>query len=485
MFDIPEQVTSTDIDKGATDLDTIRQTNTCRHARSTGLENEILILAGQLNAAEYRFIKLLGEFDDAGGWQGDGINSFAHWLNWKIGMGMVMGREKVRVARALPDLPLIENAFSSGLVSYTKVRAMTRVATPENEKFLLSIAEHGTANHMEYLVRKYKFCKQLEEPRENESWKQYKDLGWYQDETGMIVINARLPPEEGELVIKALELIQADNKNDSRINNKEMQKKQGNELKQVKVDSKNVSAETSNEDFSEGMSREGFIAERASALTQLAETYLNSGHNIKGPQSIGEKYQIFLHINANAANIDNEMTKSDHCSTDRKRFLSPTVAKRLACDANLTTVIENDRGEVLNIGRRSRIIPRAISHALRIRDGGCRFPGCCQKTYTDSHHIKHWADGGETSMDNLVTLCRFHHGLLHKGEYRIHRDEQNIVFTNSRNMVITHSFFPQFPDPGGRSDCLDPGIDENTAKSKWMGDKLDIQHTLECLFQLE
>ena len=132
-----------------------------------------------------------------------------------------------------------------------------------------------------------------------------------------------------------------------------------------------------------------------------------------------------------------------------------------------------------------------MSHALRIRDGGCRFPGCCRNHYTDAHHIKHWAEGGETSMENLVTLCRFHHGLLHKGDYHIQRDASgDLVFTNSRNEVIKRSFFPQFLSTTSSSgypnadDCLDLGIDETTAKSKWDGDQLDIDHALHCMYQL-
>ena len=132
-----------------------------------------------------------------------------------------------------------------------------------------------------------------------------------------------------------------------------------------------------------------------------------------------------------------------------------------------------------------------MSHALRTRDGGCRYPGCSHKHYTDSHHIKHWAQGGETSTENLVTLCRFHHGLLHKGPshkdgYRLARDESGaLVFTNSRNEVIVQSFYPQFPDKLSAEDVLDPKIDEHRAKSKWQGDSMDIQHSLQCMFELD
>ena len=128
-----------------------------RRALCHNLENEILTMAAQINAVTYRFIKLLAEFDENDGWHGDVIQSFSHWLNWKIGMGSLMAREKVRVARALVDLPLIDTAFSKGEVSYSKVRAMTRAATPENEEYLMMIARHGTAAHIEFLVQKYQF----------------------------------------------------------------------------------------------------------------------------------------------------------------------------------------------------------------------------------------------------------------------------------------------------------------------------------------
>ena len=101
------------------------------------LEDQLIAFAGHMNAAEYRLISLLDEFDQAEGWQSDGILSFSHWLNWKLGMGAVIAREKVRVARALRDLPLTREAFRLGEISYTKVRAITRAGTTENEEFLL------------------------------------------------------------------------------------------------------------------------------------------------------------------------------------------------------------------------------------------------------------------------------------------------------------------------------------------------------------
>ena len=124
------------------------------------LAAEITALAGQLNATQYRFLKLLDEFDRGQGWAGHGARSLAHWLEWKCGLGDLAAREKVRVARALRELPLIDAAFEHGEISYSKVRAMTRAATPENEKELLNIARYGTAAHMERLVRVYRRCRE-------------------------------------------------------------------------------------------------------------------------------------------------------------------------------------------------------------------------------------------------------------------------------------------------------------------------------------
>ena len=490
MFDLETHTRQFTSDDGEINVEAMQAANLDNRIRAEALETDLIALAGQMNAAEYRFIRLLGEFDDTGGWRGEGIRSFSHWLNWKIGMGAVMAREKVRVARALPDLPLIDAAFSSGAVSYSKVRAMTRVATPENEQFLLQIAEHGTASQMEYLVRKYETCKRLEEPKDSDAWKREKFLRCCQDENGMLVIRARLPIEEGALVVQALDLIQAENKKqqeeavavEATANGSEAEDTVSDSA-EVKVNSSNVSAES----FSAGMTREDYRANRASSLTQLAEYYLEGRGREASHHALGEKYQLFVHVNANPVNSQHRINTADSACIDQgHRFLSLEVARRLACDASLTRVLEDDAGNVLDIGRRSRIIPRAMAHALRIRDGGCRYPGCCQRTRVDAHHIKHWAEGGETSMENLVRLCRFHHGLLHKGEYRLHREMTGeLVFTNRRNERIVQSFCPQFPGIPEAEDCLDPDIDANIAKSKWLGDSLDIQYALLCMYQRE
>jgi hypothetical protein len=112
--------------------------------------NEITELCAYLFAAEYQLLVKIREFDENGYWGGPGLSSCAHWLNFNCGMGMNAARERVRVARALPQLRNISSAFAAGTLSYSKARTMSRIAAPENEHFLLNIARHGTAHHIEH-----------------------------------------------------------------------------------------------------------------------------------------------------------------------------------------------------------------------------------------------------------------------------------------------------------------------------------------------
>ena len=181
------------------------------------LAAEITTLAGHLNAAQYRFLKLLDEFDREQGWSGPGVRSLPHWLSWKCGIGELAAREKVRVARALRELPSIDAAFERGEISYSKVRAMTRAATPENESQLLNIARHGTAEHMERLVRVYRRCRKRAEtsPGETERRREERFYCFDEDEE-TTVFGGRVSAEQGRLLMKALDAMVAEMEADER-----------------------------------------------------------------------------------------------------------------------------------------------------------------------------------------------------------------------------------------------------------------------------
>ena len=174
-------------------------------ADTAALGREIVTLFTHIHAATYRLLVRIREFDDAGGWQQPGLCSCAHWLNFHCGIGMNAAREKVRVAHALAALPKISRAFERGELSYSKARAMTRVANEGNEDYLLMIARHGTAHHVEKLVQKYRRARRLQECEQANAQRAERYLDHYYDDDGCLVIKARLPAEQGALIVKALE----------------------------------------------------------------------------------------------------------------------------------------------------------------------------------------------------------------------------------------------------------------------------------------
>jgi hypothetical protein len=411
------------------------------------LGDQITELCGYLYAATYRLLVLIHEFDNAGYWELSGLISCAHWLNFKCGIGMNAAREKVRVAHALAELPKISEAFERGELSYSKARAMTRIADKESEDFLLMIARHGTAFHVEKLVSKYSRVKKLRETQYANEQHASRELNYFYDDDGALVINARLPAEQGALVVKALEMAVE---------------------RQFHVD--DVSAETSVHD--------SLPARRADAIAEVAETYLNTEPS---QASTADRYQVVVHVTAETSHIED----GPHVSAETSR--------RIGCDSSIVRLTEDQEGNPLSIGRRSRTIPPSIRRALRFRDRGCRFPGCTNSKFVDGHHIKHWADGGETSLDNLVQLCRHHHRLVHEGGFSCERTRSGKIEFKSPTGCDLHQF--DAPQRRSRTDNIidwiqfeRPGanIDAQTCVTQWYaGDTMDWDLAVGALFELQ
>ena len=165
--------------------------------------DEIAELSAHIEAAMAHLLDLIREFDARGGW-GNGFRTCAHWLSWRIGLDLGAARERVRVARALPMLPRLAQALACGELSYAKVRALTRVATPEIEERLLAVGKAGTAEHVERIVRGWRRVDRKAEARETAKRHTSRALHVYQDEDGMVVIRGRLAPEVGALLVQAL-----------------------------------------------------------------------------------------------------------------------------------------------------------------------------------------------------------------------------------------------------------------------------------------
>lgn len=376
-----------------------------RRRRATRLGRQITELAGHLNAAQYRFLVLVEQHDREGCWIDDGgAVSCAHWLNWKCGIDLGAAREKVRVAHALAGLPAISAAMAAGELSYSKVRALTRVATADTECALLRMARNGTAVDVERIVRGYRRAQEALEVGREAAQFAARTVHWYHDDDGSLVLKARLPAEAGALLVKALEAATPDWR-----------------LRHRTTD---VAAEASPSE-PHADKRSAASQCRADALVAMAEGFLAGNASALGG---GARQQIVVHVDA-ATLLRRE---GGRCELEAGPSIAVETARRLGCDASRLTIIEDRRGEPLDVGRRSRTIPPAIHRALRARDKGCRYPGCTHSRFVDGHHIRHWADGGETRLSNLVLLCRFHHRQVHEGGVRVTRlDDGALRFTRT------------------------------------------------------
>jgi len=413
------------------------------------LAAEICTLAGHINAAHHRWLVLIAEFDQRNGWSDCATQSCAHWLNWKCGMAMGAAREKVRVARALENLPKVSAAMESGKLSYSKAREITRVATAETEDYLLMIAEHGTAQHVEKLVRAYRRCQEAEELSREERQQQGRSVSYRYDDDGSLILHCRLPAEAGARVLKALEIAL-------------------DELPR----SADVPAGTSGAPAVIPKEPVSFAARRADALGLVAESFLAHGAiDAAG----GDRHQIVVHVAAETLRD----RAAGRCEFEHGPSMPAETARRLSCDASVIALIENDAGEPLNVGRKTRTISAPLRRVLNARDKGCRFPGCANTRYIDAHHVEHWACGGETKPSNLVSLCRFHHHAVHEGGIRIQvLDDGALRFIKPNGKAID-SELPGCTQPLGDWRCLPVG----TEVSRWKGERMDYDLGVEVLMQ--
>jgi len=412
------------------------------------MNESIAELSANIDAATYRLLALIAEFDRREGWAVGGFLSCAHFLNVRIGLGIVAAREKVRVARALEELPLISEAMSRGEVSYSKVRAVTRIASPENEAELLAMARTGPASHLEKVVREYRKVGKADVDRAQRQ-QEGRYLQAHYDESGMLVIQGRLPPEVGAVVLEALEAAE-----------------------QALLDS--AESQPPNRDGP----RPGQL--RADALGLVAERALRAS----GTGERGEPYQVMVHVNAEVlANPD----AGGECCLEQGPALSGDTARRLSCDAPVVMMTEGQDGSPLAVGRKSRRVSTALYRALRARDQTCTFPGCTRKRQLKVHHIEHWAEGGKTDLENLTLACSYHHYMVHEGGFTVEgRAPDELVYRTPAGHEVRGCAPPELPEDPVAA-LMERNADEGleigprTGEIDWWGEPLNAEWAVHAL----
>ena len=463
-----------------------------RRAELERLGDRIAELSARIQAATYELLVLIREFDARNGWSG--CTSCAHWLSWRTGLAPGAAREHVRVARALGNLPKLSDAMRRGVVSYSKVRAVTRVATPETEQALLDVALCGTAAHVEQIVRGWRRVDRTAEQTEERRRHQTRSLRTWVDDDGMVVVQGRLTPEVGAVLRRALEAA-------------------CDKARARRPSASDTGADAATPDVVavEEQLAATFAQRQADAMGTVAECALAGGLD-RG--TAGDRYQVVVHVDAGALAEAPDVpagtprgTESDaehgggsqHVPAGTPAahttlaaggqtvldeaggiHVSAESARRLACDAAKVEIQHGPGGQILDVGRRTRTISPALRRALAARDRQCRFPGC-QNRRCDAHHVQHWADGGATRLDNLVLLCRRHHRVVHEEGFRITLNATgDVEFLRPDGRP-----FPVAPPPPlwagtplapvtDRLDQDDITIDPHTATPAWRGERVDI-----------
>ena len=454
-------------------------------------------LAAHIHAATYRLLVLIAELDRREVWAAQGALSCAHWLSWACGIDTHTAREKVRVARALTGLPLLSGALAKGELGYSKVRALTRIATQENEDDLLNIGLHGTAQHVEKFVRLHRRAKRAEETERADAQHENRGLTFWHEDDGTVVLHGRFPPEMGARILSALDAAMTAHAEEQPAAGWDDEGSAPEDVPRGTSgpgpaapgaatvtdgrDSADAGRRRDAEVFLTDVPRGTFIrgpsrtVRRADALAWMAERLFEPGD---APVLAPDRHEIVVHVEADVL-ADG---RAGRCEIEHGTAIAAETARRLCCDAGIVPVVDGTNGEPLSVGRRTRSIPPAVRRALASRDRGCRFPGCPVTHRLHGHHVKHWAEGGETSLDNLILLCPTHHRLVHEGGFDVQRlDDGAFRFTNPHGLTIRPPKRQETSSADNivvQNDSLGLAIDCETATAHWHGERIDYDHAL-------
>jgi len=362
-----------------------------QNAAAVDLETRIGVLAARIHAATAELVELAAQLDAGGSWAGPGMRSCAHWLSVNIGVDVWTGGEMVRAGHALEDLPALHAAFHDGRLSFDKIRAVTRVATPADDAIWAMVAFHASGAQLNRICRGVMRALDADDPRRAGDALLNRGVRvWWRDD-GMLELMAVLPHEDGAIVMAAIE------------HAAQLVKRE--EWRVPSPDQPELAAEHRTQPML-----------RADALLRLCEAFVAAGAR---EAVVAPTTQVVVHVDADVLATQ---TPGGRCRIEDGPWLSPAAVRRLSCDADVVTVTERD-GLPVDVGRVRRLITPRLRLALQSRDEGCRFPGCSvPAARTEGHHVRHWQDGGRTDLDNLVSLCKFHHRRHHDGCFVIRGD---------------------------------------------------------------
>lgn len=406
------------------------------------LEAELCRGAANLTAGEHGWLLQLAEFERRRGWEVWGCHSCVHWLVWQVGLDGRTAREKVRVAKALVQFPLVSAAMACGHLSYSKVRAITRVVVAETEQGLVDMALAGTTNHVERIVAAYRRAAPGEDggegdddERDRRAWAA-RGLTHRLNDNATMTITLTVPVEAGVSVLSAVEVFAAPAVAD--------------------IDGCIVARH----------------ARLADGMVAMAEAAVAAGDEVLG--SAAPRFLVHMHEGDGVREVEGVGD-----AVDAPVAVSAATAERLCCDAYGEHVVHDADGEVVAVSQRASVVRGRLRRLIQARDRICRVPGCGRRGRAEIHHMVHRGRGGTNEVDNLMLTCRYHHHLLHEGGWTAVHTGDGIEFHLPDARVIPPTARPVDGHP---DDVAAHGRSADDGRCRWIGDRLDLDMALTYLF---
>ena len=384
-----------------------------------------------------RWLLLIARLDAADGCHRLGFHSTAAWLAYACGLSKRTANDHVRAAQALAEFEALAESMSAGRVSYSHVRAISRIARAGEVGLvdsLLNVAEHGTVAHLEVIIRGLHTV-DLNETRDSD-WvpDDYVRHGWTKDARWRV--SARMDPEQGALVESAVAAVAA----------------------------------------AEGISEvEALVRIAELAMAHVNDQVAQPRRELRGD----ERAAVVIHLDAERLErlerIGSAEPSRPYAHLADGPGLPDRVVRRLVCAGRIRAAVRDGTGNVLDLGRSQRLVSDRQLRALLIRDRGhCAHPGCANTRNLHAHHVVHWLDGGPTDMDNLLLLCQPHHLALHNGEYSIRATSPGqFRFTRADGTDLPVHLDPaEYITSDIRVETEHPDVDPNAARTNWGGERL-------------
>lgn len=397
------------------------------------LADRIITWSGRIAAGEAQLLRLIGEFDRREAWGGPGLLSCAHWLVWKTGLSPGAAREKVRVARALAELPEVEQALGAGRMSFSQARAVTRVATPDDQTRWVELTRHTTAAQLERLVRGVHRVRRHEEALadpELAAWRMRATSSY--DDAGNRRIVIMVPAEDAPVFDAALAQLQA-------------------ELDHEWFEQAGVSAETS-----AGRTQTGAAQMKATlgdALLEMARRTVDAATPDRARRSRATLTAQVDPVSGWARLQDGELLPPTSLTNGASLRQVLRGLPGRGPEPRLRPITAADLRR-LDLGRSARLPSLALRELLGSVDGErCRFPGCTRHKRLHAHHVVLWSEGGATDLDNLVLVCGRHHTVIHQQGFRLDlAADRRLTVVTADGVPVLHLLALPWADP----DELDP-----------------------------